>query len=224
MLSWMSRILVAEDERRVSDLLARGLRAAGFSVTICADGVTCANMARDDEFDLLILDVGLPGRDGFAVLRDVRARGERMPVLIVTARDDVDDTITGLDSGADDYIAKPFVFAELLARVRAQLRAFEQDESSFELAAGGVRLDLRTRHAEIDGEPVELTRQECALLETFLRHPGEVLSRELLLSAVWGYDFDPSSNVVDVYVGYLRRKVGSARLETVRGVGYRLVP
>jgi DNA-binding response OmpR family regulator len=145
-------------------------------------------------------------------------------VMIVTARDEVDDTITGLDSGADDYIAKPFVIAELVARVRAQLRAFEQGELSLELESGGVRLDLRTRRADVDGEPVELTGQECALLEVFLRHPGEALSRELLLSAVWGYDFDPSSNVVDVYVGYLRRKLGSRRLETVRGVGYRLAP
>jgi DNA-binding response OmpR family regulator len=220
----MSRILIAEDEPRVSDLLERGLRSAGFSTTVCDDGIACAQLARDGDFDLLILDIGLPGQDGFAVLREIRGRGEQMPVMIVTARDEVDDTITGLDSGADDYIAKPFVIAELVARVRAQLRAFEQGELSLKLESGGVRLDLRTRRADVDGEPVELTGQECALLEVFLRHPGEALSRELLLSAVWGYDFDPSSNVVDVYVGYLRRKLGSRRLETVRGVGYRLAP
>jgi DNA-binding response OmpR family regulator len=220
----MSRILIAEDEPRLSSFLEKGLRAAGYSTTVCDDGVRAAVMARDDEFDLLILDIGLPGQDGFAVLRSLRARGEKMPVLILTARDEVVDTVTGLDSGADDYVTKPFVFEELLARVRARLRAPEQGESALELHGGGVRLDVRTRRAEVDGEEVELTAKEFTLLETFLRHPGQVLSREQLLSHVWGYDFDPGSNVVDVYVGYLRRKLGSERFETVRGMGYRLRP
>jgi DNA-binding response OmpR family regulator len=220
----MSRILIAEDEPRLSSFLEKGLRAAGYSTTVCDDGVRCAAMARDDEFDLLVLDIGLPGQDGFAVLRAIRARGEKMPVLILTARDEVIDTVTGLDSGADDYVTKPFVFEELLARVRARLRAPEQGESALELHGGGVRLDVRTRRAEVDGEDVELTAKEFTLLETFLRHPGQVLSREQLLSHVWGYDFDPGSNVVDVYVGYLRRKLGSERFETVRGMGYRLKP
>jgi DNA-binding response OmpR family regulator len=224
MLRHMSRILIAEDDLRFSDRLERGLRAAGFSTTVCHDGIRCASIARDDDFDLLLLDTGLRGQDGFAVLRAIRARGERMPVMVVTASDDVDDTITALDSGADDYIAEPFAFEELLARVRAQLRASAFGDTSLELHSDGVRLDVRARRAEIDGEAVELTGQECALLETFLRHPGEALSREQLLSAVWGYDFDPSSNVVDVYVGYLRRKLGPERLETVRGIGYKLVP
>jgi DNA-binding response OmpR family regulator len=220
----MSRILIAEDEPRLSSFLEKGLRAAGYSTTVCDDGVRCAVMARDDEFDLLILDVGLPGQDGFAVLRAIRARGEKMPVLILTARDEVVDTVTGLDSGADDYVTKPFVFEELLARVRARLRTPELGESALELHGGGVRLDVRTRRAEVDGAEVELTAKEFTLLETFLRHPGQVLSREQLLSHVWGYDFDPGSNVVDVYVGYLRRKLGSERFETVRGMGYRLKP
>jgi DNA-binding response OmpR family regulator len=220
----MSRILIAEDEPRLSSFLEKGLRAAGYSTTVCDDGVRCAAIARDAEFDLLILDVGLPGQDGFAVLRAIRARGERLPVLILTARDEVDDTVTGLDSGADDYVTKPFVFEELLARVRARLRAPDAADSGLELRGGGVTLDVRTRRAEVDGDEVELTAKEFRLLETFLRHPGQVLSREQLLSHVWGYDFDPGSNVVDVYVGYLRRKLGSDRFETVRGMGYRLRP
>jgi DNA-binding response OmpR family regulator len=218
----MSRILIAEDEPRLSSFLEKGLRAAGYNTTVIDDGVRAATMARDDEFDLLILDIGLPGQDGFAVLRTIRGRGEKLPVLILTARDEIVDTVTGLDSGADDYVTKPFVFEELLARVRARLRAPEQDDSALELTGGGVRLDVLTRRAEVDGDEVELTAKEFTLLETFLRHPGQVLSREQLLSHVWGYDFDPGSNVVDVYVGYLRRKLGSERFETVRGMGYRL--
>jgi DNA-binding response OmpR family regulator len=220
----VSRILIAEDEPRLSSFLDKGLRAAGYSTAVCEDGNRCIVMARDGEFDLLILDIGLPGQDGFAVLRALRARGEQLPVLILTARDEVIDTVTGLDSGADDYMTKPFVFEELLARVRARLRAPEHGDSGLDLEAGGLRLDIRTRRADIDGDEVELTAKEFTLLETFLRHPGQVLSREQLLSHVWGYDFDPGSNVVDVYVGYLRKKLGSERFETVRGMGYRLKP
>jgi len=218
----LSRILIAEDEPRLSSFLEKGLRAAGYNTTVCDDGVRCVTLARDADFDLLILDIGLPGQDGFAVLRALRSRGERLPVLILTARDDISDTVTGLDSGADDYVTKPFVFEELLARVRARLRVPDTGESGLELAAGGVRLDVRTRRAEVGDDEVELTAKEFTLLETFLRHPGQVLSREQLLSHVWGYDFDPGSNIVDVYVGYLRRKLGSERFETVRGMGYRL--
>ena len=220
----MSRILIAEDEPRLSSFLEKGLRSAGYSTTVCDDGSRCVTMARDAEFDLLILDVGLPGHDGFTVLRALRARGEKLPVLILTARDDIVDTVTGLDSGADDYMTKPFVFEELLARVRARLRAPEPGDNGLELEAGGVRLDLRTRLADVGDGDVELTAKEFTLLETFLRHPGQVLSCEQLLSHVWGYDFDPGSNVVDVYVGYLRKKLGPERFETVRGMGYRLKP
>jgi DNA-binding response OmpR family regulator len=220
----VSRILIAEDEPRLSGFLEKGLKASGYSTTVCDDGIRAAALARDDDFDLLILDIGLPGQDGFAVLRAIRARGERLPVLILTARDEVIDTVTGLDSGADDYVTKPFVFEELLARVRARLRAPDAGVSGLALEAGGVRLDVRTRRAEVGDADVELTAKEFTLLETFLRHPGQVLSREQLLSHVWGYDFDPGSNIVDVYVGYLRRKLGAERFETVRGMGYRLRP
>lgn len=219
----MSRILIAEDEPRLSSFLVKGLRAAGYTTTVCEDGVRAADLARAAEFDLMILDIGLPGQDGFAVLRALQARQERLPVLVLTARDEVEDMVTGLDLGADDYVTKPFVFDELLARVRARLRqAGAEVTPSFVLAAGGITLDVRTRRAEADDNEAELTAKEFSLLETFLRHPGQVLSREQLLSHVWGYDFDPGSNVVDVYVGYLRRKLGSERFETVRGMGYRL--
>ena len=169
----------------------------------------------------MILDLGLPGMDGFEVLEAVRARGEAMPVIILTARDDVDDKVRGLDAGADDYVTKPFKFEELLARVRARLRS-EAGHEEVELAVGDVKLDLRSRRAHVAGRHMELSTREFALLETFMRHPGQVLSREQLLSRVWGYDFDPGSNVVDVYVGYLRKKVGADAIETVRGAGYRL--
>ena len=221
----MSRILIAEDEPRLSSFLEKGLRAAGYTTTVCDDGVKAASIARDDEFDLLILDIGLPGQDGFTALRAIRARGERLPVLILTARDEVADTVTGLDIGADDYVTKPFIFEELLARVRARLRtSSDSREDPYVLQVGGVELDVRSRRAGTEGADVELTAKEFSLLETFLRHPGQVLSREQLLSHVWGYDFDPGSNVVDVYVGYLRRKLGAERFETVRGMGYRLKP
>jgi two-component system, OmpR family, response regulator len=219
----MGRILIAEDEPRLSSFLEKGLRAAGYSTTVCDNGTRAAAIARDEDFDLMILDIGLPGQDGFAVLRTLRGRGERMPVLVLTARDEIADTVTGLDLGADDYVTKPFVFEELLARVRARLRGGERgDAAVLELSVAGVRLNIRTRRAEVDGREVELTAKEFAMLETFLRHPGQVLSREQLLSHVWGYDFDPGSNVVDVYLGYLRRKLGADRFETVRGAGYRM--
>ncbi len=222
----MSRILIAEDEPRLASFLEKGLRASGYTTTTCGDGVKAAAMAVDEDFDLLVLDIGLPGQDGFAVLRALRARGERMPVLVLTARDEITDTVTGLDLGADDYVTKPFVFEELLARVRAPLRAGETGErgEAMTLDVGGIHLDVRTRRAEASGEVVDLTAKEFALLETFLRHPGQVLSREQLLSHVWGYDYDPGSNIVDVYVGYLRRKLGQERFETIRGIGYRLQP
>jgi DNA-binding response OmpR family regulator len=220
----VSRILIAEDEPRLASFLEKGLRAAGHTTTVCADGVQAAAIASDEEFDLLILDIGLPGQDGFAVLRALRARGSKLPVLVLTARDEIADTVTGLDLGADDYVTKPFVFEELLARVRARLRTGERGGEGMTLRAGAIELDVRARRAEADGAIVDLTAKEFALLETFLRHPGQVLSREQLLSHVWGYDYDPGSNIVDVYVGYLRRKLGQERFETVRGMGYRLQP
>ncbi len=215
----MSRILIAEDEQRLSAFLEKGLRAAGFTTTVVGDGATAVAVARDEDFDLLILDLGLPALDGMAVLRTLREQGRRLPVLILSARDEVDDKVAGLELGADDYLTKPFRFEELLARVRARLRTEGTREETV-LRHGTLTLDLRRRTAETDGRTVELSAREFTMLEVFLRHPGQVLSREQLLSHVWGYQHDPGSNVVDVYVGYLRRKLGGGVIATVRGVGY----
>ena len=217
----MTRILIAEDEERIVSFLEKGLRASGYTTVAVGTGPDAVALARDDSFDLMILDLGLPGLDGHAVLRQVRDRGERLPVLILTARDGVEDTVAGLEGGADDYVAKPFRFEELLARIRLRLRDGATPETTV-LSAGSLTLDLRSRRASVGDRVVELTAREFALLETFLRHAGQVLSREQLLSHVWGYDFDPGSNVVDVYVRYLRRKLGGDVIETIRGMGYRL--
>jgi DNA-binding response OmpR family regulator len=217
----MNRILVVEDEPRIASFLEKGLRSNGFAVTVVEDGRSAMSRAIDADFDLLVLDLGLPDMDGQQVLRALRARGERMPVVILTARQGVSHTVAGLEGGADDYITKPFQFEELLARVRVRLRdSGRVDQTALE--AGGVVLDLRTRRATVGGRPVELSAREFILAETFFRHAGQVLSREQLLSHVWGYDFDPGSNIVDVYIGYLRRKLGAGLIETVRGMGYRL--
>jgi DNA-binding response OmpR family regulator len=217
----VSRILIAEDEARLASFLEKGLRASGFTITIVSDGPTVNAVANDDDFDLLILDLGLPGKDGLDVLRDLRREGYRLPVIVLTARGDPYDRIAGLDTGADDYLPKPFHFEELVARIRARLRDEGSADEQTQLRVGGVSLDLRTRWASVNGERVELSAREFELLRTFLEHPDQVLSREQLLARVWGYDYDPGSNVVDVYVGYLRRKLGQDRFETVRGVGYR---
>ena len=217
----MNRILIAEDEPRLASFLEKGLRANGFVTTTSRDGVEATMLASDGDFDLMVLDLGLPGKDGLSVLRDVRSAGHRLPVIILSARDDTDVKVAGLERGADDYVTKPFRFEELLARVRVRLRGGGTPERTL-LESGAVVLDLRTRRASVDGDWVELSAREFTMLEVFLRHPGQVLSREQLLSHVWGYDFDPGSNVVDVYVGYLRRKLGAERFETVRGMGYRL--
>jgi DNA-binding response OmpR family regulator len=217
----LTRILIAEDEPRIIGFLEKGLKANGFSTLVAETGPLAVAMARDADFDLLILDLGLPEMDGHRVLREIRRRGERLPTIILTARSGVDDTVTGLEGGADDYVTKPFRFEELLARVRARLRDSADAEPTM-LRAGDVVLDLRARRATVGDRCVELTAREFALAETLLRHPGQVLSREQLLSHVWGYDFDPGSNVVDVYIRYLRRKLGDDVIETVRGMGYRL--
>jgi DNA-binding response OmpR family regulator len=217
----VTRILIAEDEERIVSFLEKGLKAAGYTTLAVGTGPDALALARDDSFDLLILDLGLPGLDGHEVLRGVRARGEKLPVVILTARDSVDDTVQGLEGGADDYVTKPFSFEELLARIRLRLREDSSVEATV-LRAGSVSLDLRSRRASVGDRMVELTAREFALLETFLRHADQVLSREQLLSNVWGYDFDPGSNVVDVYVRYLRRKLGDGVIHTVRGMGYSL--
>jgi DNA-binding response OmpR family regulator len=219
----MTRILIAEDEARIVSFLEKGLRANGYSTVAVDNGNDAAALARDDSFDLMILDLGLPGRDGRDVLRAVRERGDRIPIVVLTARDGVEDTVGSLEEGADDYVAKPFRFEELLARIRLRLREEPTAETTV-LTAGSVSLDLRSRRATHGSRTIELTAREFALLETFMRHPGQVLTRAQLLSHVWGYDFDPGSNVVDVYVRYLRRKLGEDVIETARGMGYRLVP
>ena len=217
----MSRILVAEDEPRIAAFVEKGLRANGFATAVVGDGLTALDRARSGEFDRVVLDIGLPVLDGFAVLRALRAERCGVPVIVLTARDSVQDTVAGLEGGADDYMPKPFRFEELLARVRLRLASARQGEVTV-LSVGDLSLDLRTRRASVGGRTVDLSAREFALAETLLRHPGQVLAREQLLSHVWGYDFDPGSNVVDVYVRYLRRKLGADRIETVRGMGYRL--
>lgn len=220
----MTRILIIEDEPRIAAFVAKGLRAAGFTPTVVGDGRDGLDHALSGDFDLAILDIGLPSLDGFALLEQLRGAGSRLPVIALTARDTVTDTVRGLEGGADDYMAKPFRFDELLARVRLRLRDRVGDAGAEPtvLEHGGVRLDLHRREATRDGATVELSAREFALAEMFLRHPGRVLSREQLLSRVWGYEYDPGSNVVDVYVGYLRKKLGADVIRTVRGMGYRL--
>jgi DNA-binding response OmpR family regulator len=217
----MQRILIVEDEARLASFLEKGLRSSGFATTVVGDGAAASAVATDEDFDLVILDLGLPGKDGLAVLRDLRRQGTRVPVIVLTARSDPHDRVTGLEAGADDYLAKPFHFEELVARVRARLRGGGSAGEQTQLRVGEVSLDLRTRWASVGGETVELSAREFELLRTFLQHPEQVLSREQLLARVWGYDYDPGSNVVDVYVGYLRKKMGAEKFETVRGVGYR---
>ena len=217
----MSRILIAEDELRIASFLEKGLRANGFSTEIAVDGPRALRLAEGGGFDMLILDLGLPGKDGFEVLQELRAGGSTMPVIVLTARSGVEATVAGLEHGADDYMPKPFRFEELLARVRLRLREGPSGETTI-LTVGDLSLDLRTRRVRVGEEDVELTAREFAVAETFFRHPGQVLTREQLLSRVWGYDYDPGSNVVDVYVGYLRKKLGSNRIHTVRGMGFRL--
>ena len=217
----MSRILIAEDEQRIASFIERGLKANGYTTSVVADGESALSLARTGQFDLMILDLGLPRQDGLAVLHALRDEGTALPVVILTARSSVKEVVTGFEGGADDYITKPFSFDELLVRVRARLR-FERRPETTILRAGDAELDLRTRRASIEGKTVELSAREFALAEAFFSRPGQVLSREQLLSGVWGYDFDPGSNVVDVYVGYLRKKLGKDRIVNVRGMGYRL--
>lgn len=215
----MARILIAEDEPRIATFLEKGLRANGYTTVTVNDGRMAASLARDGDFDLIILDLGLPSLDGLDALRDIRRRGEGVPVVILTARNDA--AVGGFESGADDYVTKPFRFEELLARVRVRLKS-QSGEALTVLRAAGITLDIRTRRATVGDRTVELTAREFALLETFLRHPDQVLSREQLLSLVWGYDFDPGSNVVEVYVRALRKKLGDTAIKTSRGMGYRL--
>ncbi|MGP3947508.1 response regulator transcription factor [Streptomyces sp. 7N604] len=213
-----AHVLIAEDEAHIASFVEKGLRSHGFLTTVVTTGAGARRGAMSGKFDLLILDLGLPDEDGFTVLSRLRAVSCPLPVIILTARNGVVDTVKGLEGGANDYMAKPFRFEELLARVRLRL----QDGDGSALCRAGVVLDSRTRQARVDGRIVDLSPREFALLEVMMRGAGRVLPREQLLSTVWGYDADEASNVVDVYVRYLRRKLGTARITTVRGRGYRL--
>jgi two-component system response regulator MprA len=216
------RILVVDDEPAVRDSLASSLAFEDYEVVTAADGVSALDELGRAQPDLAILDILMPRMDGLTACRRLRARGETLPVLMLTARDTVGDRVTGLDAGADDYLVKPFDLDELLARVRALLRRSVVTARGGEtLEYAGLRMNTVTREVSRDGRALELTRTEYSLLELFLTHPRQVLTREQILKAVWGFDFEPSSNSLDVYVMYLRRKMGEPRLiNTVRGIGY----
>jgi DNA-binding response OmpR family regulator len=216
----VARILIAEDDPLIGSFLKKGLRASGFSTFLADDGEQAQQLSLTDEFDLLILDMGLPVREGFHVLQELRTRGKTLPVLVLTGRGER-DVVACLEAGADDYMRKPFHFDELLARVRTRLRTKGTEQSNV-LTVGDVRLDLRTRRATVGDREVELTAREFALLEMFMSHADQVLTREQLLSHIWGYSFDPSTNLVNVYILSLRKKLGADLIETVRGAGYRL--
>jgi two-component system OmpR family response regulator len=221
------RLLIVEDELKMARALRRGLEREGHAVEVAADGEDGLHIGRTSAFDVIVLDVMLPGRDGFSVCRELRGAGVWTPVLMLTARDAVDDRIRGLDAGADDYLVKPFAFGELLARLRALIRRGPSDRPPI-LDVGDVRLDPAAHTVARADVTVDLTTREFALLEFLMRHPGEAVSRTRILEQVWDMNYDGFSNVVDVYVGYLRKKLeepfGRPLIRTVRGVGYSLEP
>lgn len=221
------RILLIEDDQAITRVLQRGLRAHGHQVVIAESGEDGVLLAEDDTVELMLLDISLPGLNGHQVLERVRARRPRLPILMLTARDDLKNKINALNGGADDYLTKPFAFEELLARIHAVTRRFDQPEAA-QIVAGHLRLDLLAQRVWCDERLVELSNREFALLEYFMRHPRQLLSRQQILFAVWEYDFDPESNIVDVYVRYLRSKIDRpstpSLITTVRGSGYRFDP
>lgn len=220
----MTEILLVEDTEKIASFVTKGLRANGFRVTHASTGEEALALARSADFDLLILDIGLPGIDGFEVMRQLRGSGFEVPIIVLTARHSVDSTVASFEGGADDYIGKPFAFEELLVRVKSRLkRPASQPIQSQQLTVGSLALDLLERKAVLAGNEIELTTKEFEVLEYFMKHPGQTLSREQILSGVWTYDFDPGTNVVDVYVRYLRQKLGADLIVTVRGSGYKLV-
>lgn len=222
------QILVVEDDERIASFLAKGLSAEGYGVSVARDAEEAAGALAmvDEDLSLVLLDLGLPGSDGLALLGKIRSHDTRIPVLIVTARQSTTDKVSGLDAGATDYVTKPFAFDELLARIRAALRNAGQETSTV-LTVGDLTFDLVTKRATRAGQTVDLSPKEWALLELFMRNPNQILSRVQILNRVWDYGFDPGSNLVDVYVGYLRRKLNRPGLppliHTVRGAGYRLL-
>ncbi|HEX3561661.1 MAG TPA: response regulator transcription factor [Solirubrobacterales bacterium] len=220
------RILIVEDERPIAEFVQRGLEAEGYSVACAYDGEEGLTLAQTGDYALVVLDVLLPKLSGLEVIKGIRERDEAIPVIMLTALAETDDIVTGLDLGASDYLTKPFAFAELLARIRSHLRQPGQ-ASAISLEVGQINLDFRTREVKRAGRGVKLTAREFELLAYLMRHPDQVLSRAQILNAVWGYDYDPGTNVLDVYIGYLRRKLadgdGDAPIQTVRSAGYRLV-
>lgn len=217
----MTSILIVDDDPLVAGFLERGLRAAGYATTVVADTAGARMLGLSGAFDLVLLDLVLEDGDGFGVLRELRQRRHTLPVLVITGHPKKRDVVECLNGGADDYLVKPVRFPELLARIRARLRATD-GETGTGLSAGDLQLDLLTRRVTIAGQEIRLTAREFTLLETFLRHPDQVLSREQLIYHVWGLDVDPHSNVVNTYVAMLRGKIGEHRIETLRGAGYRL--
>jgi two-component system, OmpR family, response regulator len=219
------KILVVEDEPKMLRAIRRGLEREGYAVDVAADGDDGLSFGTEYEYDAIVLDVMIPGRDGFEVCRELRARGRWAPILMLTARDGVADRIQGLDTGADDYLAKPFDFGELLARLRALVRRGPQERPSV-LEAGDIKLDPAAHTVTAGGVPTDLSTREFALLEFLMHHAGEVVTRTQLLNHVWDYNYGGLSNVVDVYVGYVRKKLAAAgstsTIRTVRGVGYAL--
>jgi DNA-binding response OmpR family regulator len=215
------KVLVVEDEGKIASFIVKGLSSAGYETEHVTTGGEAVERAADA--DVMVLDLGLPDTDGLDVIRAIRERDLETQVIVLTARAELTDRVLGLELGADDYLVKPFAFEELLARIRARVRTLEQVERRH-LAFDGIRMDLLERNVSVGGRRVELPARQFELLEVFLRAPGEVLDREQLLEQVWGLAFDPGTNIVDVYVGYLRRKIGAARIETVRNHGYRLRP
>jgi len=222
-------ILTVEDDPNIASFLHRGLSAEGHSVTVATSGADARRWVTSlgADLDLILLDLGLPDENGRDVLRSLRAAGVTTPVIVLTAQDELSDKVAGLDAGANDYITKPFAFEELLARIRALRRSVDQPSAN-ELVVGDLTLDLLTKLAQRGGRQIELAPREWVMLELFMRHPNQVLSRAQILNSVWNYNFEPGSNVVDVYVGYLRRKLNLPGLppliQTVRGAGYRLTP
>ena len=219
----MSQILVVEDEAAIARALADDFRSQGYDVDVATDGYTACEKGRTNAFDLVVLDVMLPGKDGFDVCRDLRRAGVRTPILMLTAKTATEDKVAGLDSGADDYITKPFAVAELLARVRSLLRRGALEKSTV-LTCADLELDTVTHKARRHGRVIDLTAKEYALLEYFLRNRDRVLSRTIISEHIWDYNFDTGTNLIDVYVNHLRNKIdtGSERrlIHTVRGVGY----
>lgn len=216
------RILVVEDEPKLRSLLERGLESVGYSVDSAGNGTDAIWHATEWDYDAMVLDIQIPGPDGIEVARTLRAEGRWAPILFLTVRDDIADRVEGLDAGGDDYMTKPFAFDELFARLRALIRRTPAPRPAV-LRAGGIVLDPATHDVTCDGEPLEFSPKEFALLEYLMRRAGATVSRSDILDHVWDFGYDGTSNVVDVYIGYLRSKIGADRIETVRGVGYRLV-